>query len=192
MLKNEYESSAKIFQISKGRVFWSRSFGVPKLGDNSNGKTELRTYNLRALQDKDNVHLFLFVEDKEHIYSMKRLGFLLGSENPKCEIDALNRLHILLPVAPKIFHYQAFDWDGEREINKVYRSAKQIPVLFRDTRSGEVRVVGGELAQPGVDYTVEKLLPDSLPEADPGSKKKPVENAASEKTPAKAANADKK
>ena len=105
---------------------------------------------------------------------MNRLGVLLGREVPKGEIDSLNRLHILLPVSPKIFHYQVFDWDGEREVNKVYRSAKQVPVLFRDTASGSVRIVGGEAAQPGVDYTVEKLLPDNLPEAEPGSKTKPA------------------
>ena len=86
---------------------------------------------------------------------------LIGSEIPKCETDSLNRLHILMPLSPKIFHYMAFDWNGEREINKIYRTSRDVPVLFRNPANGEVKVVGGEPAKPGVDYTDSKLMPSA-------------------------------
>ena len=68
-------------------------------------------------------------------------------------------MHILLPVTTKLFHYQVFDWKGNRELERVYRTADRPPLLFRDVNNGSVRVIGGENAPVGVDYVHEKLLP---------------------------------
>ena len=161
MLKNEYQSNKIMFDIAQGKVLWSRNFGVPQLEKApAMGQTlPMRTYTIKTLQDKSDVHLFLLVEDKEKIYAMKNLGRLLGRETPSCELDALNQLHILLPVTTKLFHYQVFDWKGNRELERVYRTADRPPLLFRDVNNGSVRVIGGENAQVGVDYVHEKLLP---------------------------------
>ena len=166
MLKNEYESNRCMFDISQGTVFWSRTFGVPQLEKvNVNQKLQLRTYNLRALQDKADVHLYLFVEDDDKIYAIKYIGMVLGREHAKCEIDTLNRLHILLPLTPKIFRYQVYDWNGQLETNKLYRTAERIPVLFRDAGNGDVKVIGGEAIAPSTNNPGERLLPDMpLPE----------------------------
>ena len=162
MLKNEYESNAITFEVSAGRIFWSKTFGIPKLDTTKMGEpANQRSYNIKALQDKSDVYLFLFIEDEDKIYSIKKLGMLLGHEHPKSEIDMINRLHILLPLSPKVFQYLVFDWNGQREVNKVYRTSRDIPVLFRNPSTGEVKVVGGEVAHEGVDYTEEKLIPES-------------------------------
>ena len=164
MLKNEYESNMVTFTVSPGRVFWSKTFGIPKLDTSKMGEPAVqRTYNIKALQDKSEVYLFLFIEDADKIYSIKKIGMLLGHEHPKCEVDMINRLHILLPLSPKVFQYMVFDWNGQREVNKVYRTAQDIPVLFRNPTNGEVKVVGGETAHEGVDYTEEKLMPELTP-----------------------------
>ena len=179
MLKNEYQSNQAMFDVAHGKVLWSRNFGVPQLeGSPSMGKDlPMRTYTLKTLQDKSDVHIFLLVEDKEKIYALKNLGRLLGRETPSCEIDALNQLHILLPVTPKIFHYQVFDWKGNREVERVYRTAQRVPILFRDVNNGSVRVIGGENAQLGVDYVPEKLLP-GVPLVNPAAEKQPAEKPA--------------
>lgn len=161
MLKNEYQSNQVTFDIAQGKVLWSRNFGVPQLEKSPvmGQPLPMRSYTIKTLQDKSDTHLFLLVEDKEKIYAMKNLGRLLGRETPSCELDALNQLHILLPVTTKLFHYQVFDWKGNREVERVYRTAERPPILFRDVKNGSVKIIGGEDAQIGVDYVHEKLLP---------------------------------
>ncbi len=162
MLKDEYESNGCQFDVSTGKVFWSRRFGVPKLEDHAIGDAaQLRNYTIRGLQDGSSLYFYLSVEDDQNIYTMKRIGRALGREQPVCEIDMLNRLHVLLPLTPKIFQYQVFDWNGLREINKIYKTAERVPLLFRDARTGDVKIIGGEAASLGIDYTEEKLLPDA-------------------------------
>ncbi len=158
MLKNEFESNPVNFDISYGTVYWSRTFGVPQLTDNQSS-AEDRTYTIRAMQDKSEIFLFLFVEDSRKIYTIKRLGIILGREKPACELDSLNQLHILRPITPKIYQYQVYDWDGTREVNRIYRRTDRTPILYRDPSNGNVKVIGGEIARSGVDYTEEKLLP---------------------------------
>ena len=162
MLKHEYESNMVVFEVSAGKIFWSKEFGLPKIDTSKLGEpSPLRTYNLKALQDKSDVYFFLFIEDDEKIYAIKKIGMLLGRENPKCEIDSINRFHILLPLSPRVFHHMVFDWNGKIEVSKVYRTTNEIPVLFRNPSTGEVKVVGGAIAKPGVDYSEENLSPDS-------------------------------
>jgi len=160
LLKNEFESNSCSFEISSGKVFWHKNFGVPQMDSKKSGEIlPTRSYKLKALLDKSEIYLFLFIEDEQRIYAIKRIGIQLGNQHAQCEIDSLNRAHIFLPIASQMFQYQVFDWNGEREVNKLYRTTKTIPVLFRNPKNGEVSVVGGEAAQPGIDYADEKLLP---------------------------------
>jgi len=179
MLKHEYQSNTTSFDISHGRVFWSRSFGVPQLegGAKLGEDLQLRSYTVRTMQDKADTKLFLFVEDKEYIYSMRQIGAFLGREIPQFELDALNNLHMLLPITPKLFRYMKFDWNGKRELNKLYRTAANVPVLYRDTTNGEVKVIGGDIARAGTDYESEKLLNDD-PAAETSRVRTPQKNTA--------------
>lgn len=163
MLRHEYQSNTTSFDIAAGRVYWSRTFGVPQLegGAKLGQDAQIRTYTIRTMQDKVDTRIYLFVEDKDYLYSMQLLGTLLGREMPAFELDALNHLHMLLPLAPKLFRYMMFDWNGKCEINKLYRTASQIPILYRDIQNGEVKVLGGEIARAGTDYIPEKLLTDA-------------------------------
>lgn len=158
MLKDEFESNPANFDISYGTVYWSRTFGIPRLTD-TQAAQEKRSYTIRAMQDRSEIYLFLFVEDSKKIYTIKRLGIVLGREKLACEIDSLNQLHILRPVTPKIYQYQIYDWDGTRELNRIYRRTDHTPVLYRDPATGHIKVIGGEVARAGTDYIEDKLLP---------------------------------
>ncbi len=162
MLKHEYASNRCSLDISQGQVFWSRNFGVPdlqaaKLGNDA----KIRKYSIRSLQDKNDIHLYLQVEDKEKIYVIKHLGILLGRERPTCELDEINQLHILFPVSQKMFQYTIYDWNGQPQKQSFYRMTKTAPVLSRSSNTGEVKVLGGEVVQPGVEYSPQKLLPNT-------------------------------
>ena len=162
MLRNEYAGNICQFEVASGRTFWQRRFGVPKIGGNDEigAPPPLREYTLKSLRDGAEVYYYLLVEDEENIYAMKRIGMAFGRNQIVCEIDMLNRLHILLAVRPKLFQHQVFDWQGRRELNKLYKPTNSVPLLFRDSATGDVKVLGGEAATPGVDYVEERLLPE--------------------------------
>lgn len=191
MLRNEYASNVCQFEIASGRTFWQRRFGVPKLtGDNDLGAPPpLREYTLKSLRDGAEVYYYLLVEDEANIYALKRIGMAVGRRQIACEIDMLNRLHILLALQPKLFQHQIFDWQGRRELNKIYKSTDSVPLLYRDTATGDVKVLGGEAATLGVDYTEDRLLPDAPSMGDSPDRPAPAP-AASDK-PAGAAGAAK-
>ena len=158
MLKNEYESNFCSFDISNGA-----QLGVD---------LKIRTYTVKTLQEKSDVYFYLFVEDKTKIYAIKYLGTLLGRELPSFELDSMNQLHMLLPVASKKFSYVVFDWHGKEEKQSYYKTSRTVPALFRQSTTGDVSVIGGELLLPGENYTQQKLLPNlpadaALPQAAP-------------------------
>ncbi len=169
MLKNEYASNRCSLDISAGQVYWSRNFGLPDLqAAKSASDAQVRSYTIRSLQNKNDIHLYLVVEDKENIYVIKHLGILLGRERPSCELDELNQLHILFPLSSKVYRYTVYDWSGKQQHQAFYRLTETVPVLARTSSTGEVKVLGGEAAQPGVDYAQQKLLPNTpVKEYDP-------------------------
>jgi len=162
MLRHEYAGNICQFEVSSGRTFWQRRFGVPKISGNDEigAPPPLRDYTLKTLRDGAEVYYYLLVEDEENIYAMKRIGMAVGRRQLTCEIDMLNRLHVLLAVQPKLFQHQIFDWQGRRELNKLYKTTNSVPLLYRDGATGDVKVLGGEAATLGVDYTEDRLLPD--------------------------------
>ena len=161
MLKNEYESNFCTFDITLGQIFWQRKFGIPNLQGAQLGEDlKIRSYVIRTLENQSDIHFYLFVEDNTRVYAVKYLGMLLGREVPSCEIDSLNQLHILLPEASRKFNYRIFDWHGNLEKQSYYRTAKTIPMLYRQGTNGDVSVIGGELLVPSDGGKAEKLLPD--------------------------------
>ena len=164
MLKNEYESNICTFDITNGNIFWRRDFGIPNLQGAQLGEDlKTRTYLIKTLQNKSDIHFYLFVEDKDKVYAVKQLGILLGRELPSFELDSLNQLHMLFPISTKQFSYVVFDWHGREEKRRLYRTSRTIPAICRQGSSGDVSVVGGELILPGEGYSPQKLLPD-MPE----------------------------
>lgn len=161
MLKNEYESNFCSFDITNGQIFWQRKFGIPNLqGAQLGADLKMRSYVIRTMQNNSDIYFYLFIEDDSRVYAVKYLGTLLGRELPSCEIDSLNQLHILLPEASRKFSYTIFDWHGNVEKQSYYRTAKTVPVLYRQSTNGDVSVIGGELLLPEESGKTEKLLPN--------------------------------
>ncbi|MBO5923689.1 MAG: hypothetical protein J6Q81_04160 [Lentisphaeria bacterium] len=161
MLKNEYESNFCTFDITAGQIFWQRKFGIPNLQGAQLGEDlKMRSYIIKTLQNKSDIHFYLFVEDNAKVYAVKYLGMLLGREIPTCEIDSLNQLHILLPEPGRRFCHKIFDWHGNLEKQSYYKTAKTIPILHRQGATGDVSVIGGELIVSSEGNRQEKLLPD--------------------------------
>lgn len=152
MLPAEYKSRDLKFQVARGVDDWSRTVGIPDLSGKNSGKAVPRTYTIRSLVEGSNRYYYLIVEDAEKVFGVMRIGRAIGQEKFHAEIDMLSRIHLLMPVSPKVGHYLAFSIDGANIANEYRKTASTIPSLLRDPVSGTVTLVGGEPAQVGIDF----------------------------------------
>ena len=173
LFKNEYRSNDCFANVSEGHMLWSRSVGIPEFmkpnlktkNDNSedskqSGKIDTRFFNIKTIYEGSRKVYYMVVEDDNTVYSIKRFGLELGDERPQFDTDNLSRLHVLLPLSPRIFSYYVFDINGNIEKREVYKKTSTIPTLVNDPKTGGVILAGGELGKRGVDYqddTQEKL-----------------------------------
>lgn len=152
-LKHEFRSRDVYFEISEGNVVWKRTVGLPALeGKPRNGDYDERTYTIRTLSEPRSIGYYLVVEDDKKVYGVVRVGSVVGYEQFQAEIDMLSRLHLLMPVAPKVFHYLAFNSAGQTLENSYWKTSGTIPSLLRNNKNGRVDRVGGVPARQGVDY----------------------------------------
>jgi len=164
LLKETYESNETGFTITKGQVFWETVVGVPDFEDNGldperkRKMVKTRTYRiLTSSIGKANVYT-LKVEDKERVYQLKRIGFDLGVNlAPKCEIDYLSRLHIIVAASPHVFIYYQFDTNGKMISREVRMKSDSSPKLFVDTKTGVVTIYGGRFAVPEDNDEIQSL-----------------------------------
>ena len=152
MLPSEYKSRDLKFQVAKGVDNWSRTVGIPDLTGKNAGKAIPRTYTIRSLVEGSNRYYYLIVEDARKVFGVMRIGRAIGQEKFQAEIDMLSRIHLLMPVSPKVGHYLAFSIDGENIANEYRKTTSTIPSLLRDPVSGTVSLVGGEPARIGIDF----------------------------------------
>ena len=159
LLKSEFRSKDVEIDISKGNTVWSRSVGVPDLEEKKK-KTdrEERTYSLRTLTEKKTIGYYLVGEGEQNIYGVCRVGHVVGYEKFQAEVDMLSRLHLLLPVTSRIFHYLAFNYEGETLESSYWRVSETVPALIRSDKNGYVKRMGGVPARPGIDF----VLPDRI------------------------------
>ena len=196
LLKDEYRSNDCFFNVSEGHLLWSRSVGIPeflnvaaKTKDDSGDKDKkigTRLFNIRTIYEGSRRVYYLVVEDDKTVFSIKRFGLEIGDEQPQFDTDNFSRLHILLPLSPRIFSYFVFDIKGVLEKREVYKKTTTIPTLVNDPKNGSIILAGGELAKQGVDYkdsTEEKAeKPESPAKPDtPEKPEKPVKNEKPEK-----------
>ena len=170
MLQEELRcKTERTFQIDPGIEVWSAKVGVPDLSENK-AKTPAkeRKYSIRTLLDPPSKHFYLFVEDDEMVYGVSRIGKEVGIEKFKAEVDMLGRIHLLMPISPRVFHYLTFSLDGVNTASTYWRTSDSIPTIYRDPKNGIVRRVGGTEAKPGLDFvigsngvTASKLLNDN-------------------------------
>ena len=152
-LKHEFRSKNTHFEISSGHTVWTRTVGLPQLDDkNVKEEHQERTYSLRTLIEKKHIGYYLVVESEKKVYGVCRVGSVVGYEKFQAEVDMLSRIHLLMPISSKVFHYLAFNYEGERLESSYWRVADTIPGLFRDSKNGSVRRTGGVRARPGIDF----------------------------------------
>lgn len=156
-LKNEYRSRDTFFDISDGVTVWKRTVGLPELeGRKLKVTDDERTYSIRTLTERKSIGYYLVVESDKKVYGVCRIGHVEGYEKFQVEIDMLSRLHLLMPVKSRIFHYLAFNSAGETLESSYWRTAETVPGLVRDSKTGFVRRMGGVPAREGVDF----MLPE--------------------------------
>jgi hypothetical protein len=149
----QYQSNKGHFNITEGHVVWERTVGIPDfIKTSQNKKISSRSYKLRTMFDGTDEIIFLTVENKKMVYAVRKVGYTIGESPPKCEIDLLSRLHLLLPISAKIFDYFIFDVNGKLEKREVYKRTGTIPILVRNQKNGTVVIAGGALARKNLDY----------------------------------------
>ena len=155
LLPRELKSiTSQTFQIDTGIEVWSATTGVPDLSGEvkSDRPARERKYSIRLLTESPHKYYYLFVEDGQMVYGVSRIGQQISIEKYKAEIDMLGRIHLLMPMSSKVFHYLTFSIDGMNIANSYWRVSDTIPTLYRDPKSGIVRRLGGVEAKRGVDY----------------------------------------
>ena len=162
-----YQSKEAHFNIVRGSVIWSRTVGLPLLDDsaenvhvNADGTKEdkprmINTREYRILSyftGKSNIYC-LTLEDKNNVYMLRHIGYDLGPDlRPKCEVDFLSRLSVLLPASTKVYAYYQYNTDGKLENRQILIKDDNPPRLVFDPDTGIVKVVGGREARKDVDY----------------------------------------
>ena len=166
-MPSAYQSKEAHFNIVRGNVIWSRTVGLPLLddgptekaaADGAEGKEEhrmIKTREYRILSyytGKSNIYC-LTLEDKDNLYMLRHIGYDLGADlRPKCEIDFLSRLNVLLPASTKVYAYYQYNTDGNLENRQILIKTDRAPRLVLDPDTGTVKVVGGREARKDVDY----------------------------------------
>ncbi len=153
MFNDTYRSNDTIFEISKGIVAWKQTVGIPEfMLPRKKQKVVNRTYKMVRLLEGSKKSNYLVIEDKRRIYSVIFLSYELGDERIAHEIDSLSRLHLLIPMSPKIFVYLIIDINGKIDEESVYKRTKTVPAMVRVPSSGKVYITGGARADRKTDY----------------------------------------
>lgn len=151
-IPREYRSKDILIRIFNGAVIWEKSVGLPsRTGDNMDELIE-RKYSISKVEGERVKYYYLTVEDDGKIYAVTRLGMVLAHMKFDAQVDMLSRIHLLMPVGPRVYHYLAFNANGMNLENSYWKTTDTEPVLYRDPKSGTVVRVGGAPARKGVDY----------------------------------------
>lgn len=151
-LPHEFRSKNVNFSISEGVEVWRKSVGKPDLTGDKRADYEERTYSIRVASDAGFRSFYLRVEDEKSIQAVTLIGHEVSYEKFQVEIDMLSRIHLLMPVAPRVFHYMSFNVDGINLASSYWKTAGTIPMLYRDPKTGKVTRMGGVEARRGIDY----------------------------------------
>ncbi len=153
MLKDEFQSNVERFDVDGGIEVWNRTVGVPQLEKKEGeGTVETRSYQIRAMQENSVKYYYLVIRDARKVYGVMRIGKALGGEKLRQDVDMLSRLHVLIPISPKVFHYLCIRLDGTLQTEEYRKITSTIPTLVRDPENGMVTLAGGAAARPGADY----------------------------------------
>jgi hypothetical protein len=152
MLDKEFKTPDRFFQVQHGAPLWKRTVGIPDIYSTPGSGSRERTYEIRTMHERGRRYYYLVVSDSTHVYGVVRLGHQMGYEKLQIEVDMLNRIHVLVPVTPKVFHYLSFSIDGANVTNSFWKTSSTIPQLYRNPRNGIVTRIGGTEAVQGRDF----------------------------------------
>ena len=165
-LPDVFRSPERSIEITPGVELWRRSVGVPdvlagtrdvKMNDKP---LKMRSFSLRVLEERAVRYYYVVVEDSRKVYGVIRVGREVSSAPRSQEVDMLNRLHLVVPVASRLFRYIVINLDGKIEQQEFIKRDRSVPGLVRDRKSGQVTRVGGVEAVPGVDYKLPDVKKD--------------------------------
>ena len=169
MLPSMFRSADTSLEISPGVELWRRTVGVPDVlsgarsGAERRKGLELRTFSLRVLEERATRHYYIVVEDPKRVFGVIRAGRDVSSAVYSIEVDMLSRLHLVVPVANKLYRYMVVNLDGRIEQQEMLKQDQDVPRLIRDRRTGQITRVGGVEAMPGVDYKVPEMPKKAQP-----------------------------
>jgi hypothetical protein len=153
MFEDVYRSKDTTFEVNNGMVIWKRPVGVPEfMLARKKEKIKKRTYKLVALNEGSKKSNYLVIEDRKRIYSVLFLSYALGEEHITHEVDHMSRLHLMIPMSPKVFVYLVVDVNGKIDEETVYKRTKTVPTIVRSPKSGKIYVTGGTHAKKKRDY----------------------------------------
>jgi len=153
MFEDVYRSKETSFEVNKGMLIWERPVGIPEfMLANKKEKIKTRTYKLVSLLEGSKKSNYLVIEDKKRVYSVLFLSYALGEEHITHEVDYMSRLHLMIPMSPKIFVYLIIDVDGKIDEETVYKRTTTVPTIVRAPKSGKIYVTGGTHAKKKRDY----------------------------------------
>ena len=119
-----------------------------------------RRYRILTYNTGNQFLYMLLIEDKDHIYMVRRLGLDLGNNlAPMCAVDDLSRLNVLVAASPKVFAYYQYDVTGKLEKKEVRIKSDTTPRLVVNKDLGTVILSGGRGARRDLDYEELKDLP---------------------------------
>ena len=151
-LSKEFRSKAYLVHVSEGAEIWSRKVGLPDRDENDKKTSSTRKYSIRQMDAGREKYYYLRVEDDGYVYAVTRIGMVHMFMKYDAKVDMLSRIHLLMPVAPRIFHYMLFNADGTNLESSYWKTSDTIPMLFRNPQTGKVDRLGGSRARKGVDF----------------------------------------
>ena len=160
-LRSAYESNTIQFSVVKGRDIWQSVVGVPQYLLEKDRKTiPTRQYRVVSYNTGEHFVYMLVIEDKDHVYLVRRLGLDLGLDlKPQCAVDDLCRLNLLVAASPKVYAFYQYDVSGRLEKNEIRIKSDSTPRLVVNRDVGTVVLSGGRRARRDMDYEENKDLP---------------------------------
>lgn len=160
-MRKKYQSNKILFSITEGKLIWQSTFGIPSApGEKQQESIPVRKYTIRSYFNGRNSVYMLYVEDDKRIYSARRLGYDLGNTlRPKCAVDDISNLHVLIAGSPRVFSYCKIDVNGKLVEGEIRIKTDTHPELVVNRELGTVLLQGGRKANPETDYEEVKDIP---------------------------------
>lgn len=171
-MQKRYQSNRLLFTITEGKIIWQSAFGIPTApGTKQKGRIPVRKYTIRSYFNGKNSVYMLYVEDDQRVYAARRLGYDLGNTlRPKCAVDDMSNLHVLVAGSPRVYSYCKIDVNGKLLDGEIRIKTDTFPDLAVNKELGTVLLRGGRKANPETDYEEVRDIPFTHGFLDAGKK----------------------